>query len=142
MNYSTAVLYIVFAAIAIIVNLAAQRVVLALLDGSYFSFSIALVVGTLLGLVVKYVLDKRWIFRDTRSGVAVQSKQFGLYSVMGIATTLLFWTFEYSFWVYWQTDFMREVGAVIGLAIGYGVKYCLDRRFVFTDFAQLNSSRA
>jgi hypothetical protein len=31
---------------------------------------------------------------------------------------------------------MRELGAVIGLAIGYVVKYNLDRRFVFTD-AQL-----
>jgi hypothetical protein len=27
---------------------------------------------------------------------------------------------------------MRELGAVIGLTIGYVVKYELDRRFVFT----------
>ena len=31
----------------------------------------------------------------------------------------------------WQTDLMRELGAVIGLAIGYVVKFQLDKRFVF-----------
>jgi putative flippase GtrA len=28
---------------------------------------------------------------------------------------------------------MRELGAILGLSVGYVVKYNLDRRFVFTD---------
>jgi len=33
----------------------------------------------------------------------------------------------------WQTDAMRELGAVIGLSFGYVIKYRLDRVFVFTE---------
>ncbi|MDC1270063.1 GtrA family protein, partial [Amylibacter sp.] len=40
---------------------------------------------------------------------------------------------ETAFWLVWQTYAMRELGAVLGLSIGYVVKYNLDRRFVFTD---------
>jgi putative flippase GtrA len=40
---------------------------------------------------------------------------------------------ETAFWVVWQTKELRELGAILGLAIGYVVKYRLDRRFVFRD---------
>ena len=53
--------------------------------------------------------------------------------MMGLATTAIFWSMETVFWIIWETNFMREVGAVIGLAIGYTIKFNLDRRFVFTD---------
>jgi putative flippase GtrA len=49
-------------------NLAAQRAVLALSDGAP-AFMLALAVGTGVGLVVKYILDKRWIFGDADSGL-------------------------------------------------------------------------
>jgi putative flippase GtrA len=45
----------------------------------------------------------------------------------------MFWGAETASWLIWRTDVMRELGAVIGLTIGYIVKYNLDRRFVFTD---------
>ena len=51
---------------------------------------------------------------------------------MGIVTTMIFWGFEAGFWYVWRSDMMRVLGEVIGLAIGYVVKYELDRRFVFT----------
>lgn len=127
--------YSAFAVVATIANLAMQRLVLA--GAGHLALAIGL--GTLVGLVVKYLLDKRWIFNDRRGGVATHSRQFGLYSLMGVATTLIFWGFEYGFWVIWQTDTMREVGAVIGLAIGYVTKYNLDRRFVFHDNAQTST---
>ena len=53
--------------------------------------------------------------------------------VMGIGTTSIFWVTETAFWFVWKTDIMREFGAIIGLSIGYTIKYRLDRRFVFTD---------
>ena len=131
MSRSTLVLrYAGFAVIAVIVNLAVQRLVL--LGGETgLWFTLALGAGTLAGLIVKYVLDKRWIFYDQTAGAAAQSKQFGLYSLMGVATTVIFWATETSFWLIWGTDFAREAGAVIGLTIGYVTKYQLDRRFVF-----------
>lgn len=124
--------YIAFAVVAVVVNLAVQRVVLLGGDGTLWFF-LALGAGTLAGLVVKYVLDKRWIFFDPTSGAAAQSRQFGLYSLMGVITTVIFWVTETAFWMSWGTDFARELGAVIGLSIGYVTKYQLDRRFVFQE---------
>lgn len=96
-------------------------------------FVIALFVGTLVGLVLKYLLDKRWIFADRTTGMAMHGRKFTLYTTMGIATTAIFWGTETAFWAIWQSDIARETGAVLGLGIGYLVKYRLDRRFVFTN---------
>lgn len=124
--------YTAFAVVAVVVNLAVQRLVLLADDGAVW-FTLALGAGTLAGLVVKYVLDKRWIFFDTTSGASAQGKQFGLYSLMGVITTVIFWVTETSFWMICGTEFARELGAVIGLSIGYVTKYQLDRRFVFQE---------
>jgi putative flippase GtrA len=123
--------YTAFAVVATVANLGAQRAVLAFGEGAVM-FALAVVAGTGVGLVVKYALDKRWIFFDTTRGVGATGRQFGLYSAMGLVTTAIFWATETAFWLTWQTHFAREVGAVLGLAVGYWVKYQLDRRYVFT----------
>jgi putative flippase GtrA len=124
--------YAAFAVIATIANLAMQRAILHYGDTEAY-FAAAVGAGTIVGLVIKYLLDKRWIFFDTATGVKSHSRKFLLYTAMGLITTAIFWTTETAFWFVWKTDIMRELGAVIGLSIGYVVKYNLDRRFVFTD---------
>ena len=124
--------YAVFAVLATLANLATQRLVLLAGDGGT-AFALAVGAGTLVGLVVKYLLDKRWIFYDDATGLRAHGRKFTLYSVMGIVTTAVFWGTETAFWIFWKTDVMRELGAVLGLTIGYVIKYNLDRRFVFTD---------
>ncbi|UWQ26243.1 GtrA family protein [Leisingera aquaemixtae] len=122
--------YSAFAAAATAVNLATQRAVLQLGEtGAHFTAAMA--AGTLAGLVVKYLLDKRWIFFDQQGGLKHQGRTFLLYSVMGVATTAVFWITETLFWLTWGTDAAREAGAILGLVIGYTVKYQLDRQFVF-----------
>lgn len=124
--------YTAFAIVATLANLGAQRLVLAVDDGAW-GFALAVFVGTLVGLVLKYTLDKRWIFNDRATGIAAHGRKFGLYTAMGVATTAIFWGTETAFWLIWGTDLARETGAVLGLAVGYVVKYRLDRRYVFTD---------
>ena len=124
--------YAFFAFLATLANLAAQRLVLWFGDSGIL-FAMAVGAGTIVGLVLKYFLDKRWIFGDMSAGVKAHSKKFLLYTAMGIVTTAIFWATETAFWLVWETDVMREVGAVIGLSIGYVVKYNLDRRYVFTN---------
>lgn len=124
--------YTVFAVIATFANLLMQRLVLLGGDTALW-FMAAVAAGTLIGLVVKYLLDKRWIFGDTSTGVKAHGKKFSLYTAMGLITTAIFWGTETAFWLIWQTDMMREIGAVLGLSVGYVVKYNLDRRFVFTN---------
>lgn len=123
--------YVAFAMIATFTNLATQRAIL-MVGQSAGHFAAAVLSGTFVGLLVKFSLDKRWIFFDTGGGVRANSRKFTAYSVIGLATTVIFWGMETLFWVVWQTNAMREVGAVIGLSIGYVVKYQLDRRFVFS----------
>lgn len=122
--------YGAFAVLATVANLGTQRLVLGYGDwaGTYI---MAVIAGTAVGLVAKYVLDKKWIFTSADRGLAAEGQQFVLYSVTGVATTMVFWGFETVFWLVGQTHMAREIGAVLGLSIGYVVKYQLDRRYVF-----------
>lgn len=122
--------YVAFALLATAGNLAGQRLVLATVDRA-FAYQLALLAGTMVGLLLKYALDKRWIFADAERGLAAHGCKFSLYALMGVATTAIFWGAETLAWLAWQTQSAREIGAIAGLSIGYWVKYRLDRRFVF-----------
>ena len=50
---------------------------------------------------------------------------------MGIFSTIIFWGTEYIFWIIWRQENMRELGAILGLIIGYIIKYKLDKKYVF-----------
>lgn len=131
--------YATFAMVATVANLATQRAVLQLGEtGTHFAVAVG--GGTIIGLIIKYLLDKRWIFYDFETGVKSHSRKFSLYTAMGAITTVIFWGLETAFWLMWRTDVMRELGAVIGLSIGYIIKYNLDRHFVFTE-RQLETAR-
>lgn len=127
--------YSAFAAIATAANLLAQRGVLALSADAALYWQ-ALAAGTATGLVVKYLLDKRWIFADRSSGLRAHGGKFALYCLAGLFTTAIFWGTETAAWLVWQTHFAREAGALAGLAAGYVVKYRLDRRFAFAPAAR------
>ena len=88
--------------------------------------------GTGTGLVTKYILDKKWIFFDPSIGVAAHGRSFTLYAVTGVLTTAIFWGLEYAFDGLTTDGRWRYLGGAIGLAIGYAVKFHLDRRFVFS----------
>jgi putative flippase GtrA len=129
-RWELALRYAAFAVLAVLANLAAQRAVLAFGE-SAGHFVAAVALGTAVGLVVKYLLDRRWIFGERSAGLRATSRQFSRYTATGIATTAIFWATETAFWAIWQTHAMREVGAVLGLGIGYLLKYRLDRTWVF-----------
>ena len=131
--------YVLFGILAILVNLLAQRCVLSLGESGTL-FALAILTGTASGLILKYLLDKRWIFADKSTGFKAFGKKFSLYTAMGLITTLIFWLTETVFWLVWQTDLMRELGAIIGLSIGYSVKYNLDSRYVFNETKRLKVS--
>ncbi|VTQ57209.1 GtrA-like protein [Stenotrophomonas maltophilia] len=90
-----------------------------------------MLIGTAVGLVTKYVLDKKFIFLYASESANQEAKTFLLYSVMGLATTAVFWATEYAFELAFDSDSMRYVGGVIGLIAGYIIKYHLDKRLVF-----------
>lgn len=126
--------YAVFAAISILVNLSIQALAKQLYQGP-LSTTFAMAIGTVAGLVPKYLLDKWWIFADAAGGVEDEARKFALYALMAVFTTVIFWTTEYLFdWIDGGGP-LRYVGAVVGLILGYWVKYRLDRQFVFAGAA-------
>ncbi|HHT00627.1 MAG TPA: GtrA family protein [Thiomicrospira sp.] len=125
-----ALMYTIFAVISTIANIWSQDLSFRIYQGSY-DLWVAIFVGTAVGLVVKYGLDKRYIFQYQTTSIQHGTKTFYLYTLMGVFTTIIFWGFEYTFDAIYQTAEMRYLGGVIGLAIGYFVKYQLDKRFVF-----------
>ena len=123
-------LFVFFAAISTLLNLLTQRVILSFKKTNLY-FLIAVLLGTLVGLITKFFLDKNYIFFDDNNHISNLKKKFGLYTLMGAFSTIIFWGTESIFWIIWRTENMREIGAVLGLTIGYVIKYRLDKNYVF-----------
>ena len=125
-----AAIYALLAAIATAINIFAQAFSIWLYSG-FASIALSMAIGTGAGLIVKYALDKRYIFRFKAENVAHDGRLFMLYSLMGVFTTVIFWGTELAFHFAFQSAELRYLGGIIGLAIGYLTKYELDKRFVF-----------
>jgi hypothetical protein len=125
-----AIVYAIIALIAMAANLAAQAIAVHLWTGPW-QIELSVLVGTAVGLALKYVLDKVFIFRFKAENTAHDVQTFVLYSAMGVVTTLIFWGFEFAFYSAFTDKRLRYLGGLIGLAIGYWAKYHLDKRFVF-----------
>ena len=127
-----AVLYTLFAALSTVINIGTQMLSIWLYKGPYL-IEISILVGTAAGLPLRYVLEKRYIFAFTSNNLAHDGKLFIFYSAMGLITTLIFWGTEYAFHLIYDTDLMRYAGGIVGLAVGFYVKYRLDKKYVFVN---------
>ncbi len=122
--------YAIFALIATLANLLSQEMMTWFLPATWNLWG-AMLMGTFVGLLVKYWLDKKYIFFFESVNLFHDGKIFILYSVMGVITTTLFWGVEWFADWWFGTKIMRYSGAILGLALGYWVKYQLDKKFVF-----------
>jgi hypothetical protein len=118
--------------IATAANIGAQDIVIRSYRGA-FSISASVALGTGVGLIVKYLLDKRYIFRFKPRNALDDGYTFTLYVLMGVVTTVIFWSFEAGFQYAFHTKELRYLGGVIGLVVGYVAKYRLDKRYVFRE---------
>lgn len=125
------ILYSVFAGISTIANLGVQFVFVKFFEGPWV-ITVSILLGTAVGLPIKYVLDKKYIFRFTSRSVLHDTQLFILYSAMAVVTTAIFWGTELLFQLAFGTELLRLTGGAIGLVIGYFIKYQLDKRFVFS----------
>ena len=88
--------YILFAFFATAVNILSQYISFHIYRG-FLDLYLAMSVGTLSGLILKYVLDKKYIFYYKPKNNKLDGVTFSLYSLTGIATTFIFWGFEIGF---------------------------------------------
>lgn len=130
--------YSAFAAISTLVNLLFQYLSFMFYSGMG-SLYVAMFLGTMTGLVAKYILDKKWIFYHTPKDRKDDAKKFILYSLMGVVTTIIFWGTEMVFYYFLPHSYAKYWGALIGLGIGYVIKYFLDKKYVFVIREELTS---
>ena len=128
---NTLTLYVTFAIFSTFVNLTFQWLMFAYIAHELV-FLLAIITGTTAGLVIKYMLDKKWIFDYQSVNFREDTRTFFLYSLMGIFTTIVFWGTETIFYIFFKFDGSQYVGATIGLSFGYYLKYLLDKKYVFT----------
>lgn len=131
-------LYVFFAIIATVVNISTQYISFESLKSVYFLINYELFVlyfsmglATFSGLVLKYFLDKKYIFNHINKSKKDAVKNFSLYSFMGVFTTMIFWGSETFFYYFVNIQYSHYIGGVLGLFIGYVVKYFLDKKYVF-----------
>jgi len=125
-----AIKYCFFAIIATLFNIFFQYLSFNLYMG-YADLYVAMFVGTLAGLITKYILDKNFIFFYQSKNINSNLQVFIFYSLTGLFTTLIFWTTEIIFYNIFDNENAKYFGAFIGLTIGYVIKYFLDKRYVF-----------
>lgn len=128
-------LYSLFAIIAIAANVLSQEFALLFYQGRN-ELLIAIPAGTVVGLLVKFVLDRKYIFKADSVPLSKDGRQFIAYAGTGLLTTLLFWGSEIAFELLFASREARYIGAILGLSCGYFLKFQLDRRFVFSGIRQ------
>ncbi|MCG8569449.1 MAG: GtrA family protein [Spirochaetes bacterium] len=139
-------LYLSFAVISTWVNLGSQWMIkwffmdIPLFQASWLPvkklsnlFILQLFTGTITGFVVKFLLDKLFVFKDQFQALDHTIKQFLIYGFLAIFTTLIFWFFEISFKILFLYEHAELIGGFIGLVIGYIIKFILDKKFVFIN---------
>jgi hypothetical protein len=131
--------YALFAVVAGGCNLGVQALTSSLYGGSFAVYA-SLCAGTLVGFVVKFVLDKHFIFHDTTRGGARNTRQLMRYGLTGVITTAVFCSLELGADYIFHARLARYLGGALGLVIGYWLKYHLDTRLVFNQ--SLLSSQA
>ena len=130
-NLTISVFYVIFSLVATTVNLLTQKIIFSTINQEVTLY-LAMVSGTLAGLIVKYVLDKKWIFKFAPVSKKEDLATFFLYTCAGIFTTFVFIVFEMTFYYFFDFEGAQYVGGAIGLSLGYTLKYFLDKKYVFT----------
>jgi len=125
-----AIKYSMFAAVSIAANLFSQYLGFLAYSGP-LALYFGMFLGTFVGLVTKYVLDKKFIFGFQAESRLHDAKHFAYYTLTGGFTTAIFWASEIGFDAAFDGDAAKYVGAAIGLTVGYSCKYFLDSKFVF-----------
>jgi putative flippase GtrA len=127
--------YFLFAVTAGSANLLTQAIVFRI--STIEPLPISILIGTIVGFFLKYILDKNWIFFDGYIGARRELQKVLLYGAFSVLMTLLFWGFEIAFWKVGGSELAKYLGAAVGLAIGNVAKYLLDRSFTFAGRAEI-----
>ena len=77
--------YLLFAVLATVANLATQEFVIRIAPVAPLTLSILM--GTAAGFILKYLLDKKWVFDDAYGGHRKELRKITLYGAFSVLTT-------------------------------------------------------
>jgi putative flippase GtrA len=138
--------YILFAAISTLINIGTQVLIeyliniskinlfqLVFIKNITFGFFIKMFIATIVAFIFKFLVDKIFIFEDKSKEIKENIRQIFFYGFFAVFTTIIFWGTELVFKIFFVFSFSEYIGAVLGLAIGYTIKFLLDRKYVFIN---------
>lgn len=123
-------IYALVSTLASAANLGTQALYIWAYSSSY-AVVLSVLVGTLMGFPIKYVLEKKYVFDFKADNLGHDTRLFILYGLIGVFTTGIFLGVEFIFHNIFGTNAMRYLGGAIGLTLGSYIKYHLDKRVVF-----------
>lgn len=137
-------LYIAFAFISIVINISVQiiaEVMMSIFDIDFFQqiiygnitygLGLKVLCATIVAFLFKFLIDKRFIFQNKKDGITKNISQLLVYGFFAIFTTLIFWGTVFIFKLFLEKIIWEIVGSLIGLSVGYTLKFFLDKKFVF-----------
>lgn len=124
--------YSLFSLASIFINIGSQFLLNFFVLNNKFIF-LSILFGTFNGLLLKFYLDKKFIFYYNAQSAKIIQKKFLLYSLTGVFTTILFWSIEILFHFLFLNPNSKYIGGILGLSFGYFIKYHLDKKFVFKE---------
>ena len=138
------ILYIFFAFLSALINILTQIIIQKILYIAEFDFLkkavlgninseiiIKMLIATVVAFLFKFIVDKVVIFQDKTTNLKENFTKITVYGFFAIFTTIIFWGFEISFKYFFSFKYSEYFGGVIGLALGYTIKFILDSKFVF-----------
>ncbi len=139
--------YIIFAFLAFLINTGvfhaadyllqgvvnSKNINILMLKGDDIRFWVAYGLGLFAGFVLKYLMDKKYVFSDITESKEKEMKKVLIYAMMSIFTTIILTLIVAGFKVWVSRERAKDVGLVIGLLIGYTTKFFLDRKYVFNS---------
>ncbi|NQU34173.1 MAG: GtrA family protein [Bacteroidetes bacterium] len=138
--------------LSILINIGSQAILKSMLTDSYLTeihifwldiaFLLQLITGTIVGFIFKFIMDKYIVFKDKDMDIKQATKQLFVYTIFAIGTTLIFWFIEIGFKLIFTFHGRDLVGGLIGLCVGYTVKYQLDKKYVFNSRKIIMSNKS
>lgn len=125
------VLYFIFAIISIILNISIQELFFIFIGRESQVLAIAMVIATIVSFVFKYFMDKFYVFNSKSETKKEEVKKVFLYGFFSVFTTLIYMVVEFAFHISFSFQHKEELGAMLGLTIGYIVKYIIDKKITF-----------
>ena len=138
------IFYVIFAVFSILLNCFTQIIFQFVFDRANFTilsqaifgeitigFCLKMLTATIVGFVFKFIVDKFIVFEQNSDSLSKSIKQVILYGSFAVVTTAIFWATEMFFKMAFKTQTAEIIGAVIGLTVGYTIKFIFDKNVVF-----------